>query len=168
MTTKPRKSRALRGATKPRLHSPLLKGENKLQDVKDLCAIVKMDLMPWQEFVLKDMLTVDKKGMWVRKTNLILVARQNGKTHLARMLILAHLIKWNTNVLIMSSNRSMALDTFRQVTHLLETNDHLKGFVKQIRHANGTESIEMLSGARLDVVAATRDGSRGRSVNGLL
>jgi phage terminase large subunit-like protein len=50
----------------------------------------------------------------------------------------------------------------------LETNDHLKGFVKQIRHANGTESIEMLSGARLDVVAATRDGSRGRSVNGLL
>jgi phage terminase large subunit-like protein len=168
MTTKPKKSKALRGATKPRLHSPLLKGENKLQDVKDLCAIVKMDLMPWQEFVLKDMLTVDKKGMWIRKTNLILVARQNGKTHLARMLILAHLIKWNTNVLIMSSNRSMALDTFRQVTHLLETNDHLKEFVKQIRHANGTESIEMLSGARLDVVAATRDGSRGRSVNGLL
>ena len=168
MTSKPRKRKALRGATKPRLHSPLLKGQNKLQDVKDLCAIVQMDLMPWQEFVLKDMLTVDKKGNWIRKTNLILVARQNGKTHLARMLILAHLIKWNTNVLIMSSNRSMALDTFRQVTHLLETNDHLKGFVKQIRHANGTESIEMLSGARLDVVAATRDGSRGRSVNGLL
>jgi len=168
MTTKPRKSKALRGATKPRLHSPLLKGENKLQDVKDLCEIVKMPLMPWQEFVLKDMLTVDKKGNWIRKTNLILVARQNGKTHLARMLILAHLIKWNTNVLIMSSNRSMALDTFRQVTHLLETNENLKEFVKQIRHANGTESIEMLSGARLDVVAATRDGSRGRSVNGLL
>jgi phage terminase large subunit-like protein len=124
--------------------------------------------MPWQEFVLKDMLTVDKKGLWIRKTNLILVARQNGKTHLARMLILAHLIKWNTDVLIMSSNRSMALDTFRQITSLLETNDHLKGFVKQIRHANGTESIHMLSGARLDVVAATRDGSRGRSVNGLL
>lgn len=168
MTDKPKKKQKLRGATKPRLHSPLLKGETKLQDVKDLCEIVKMPLLPWQEFVLKDILTVDKKGMWIRKTNLILVARQNGKTHLARMLILAHLIKWNTDVLIMSSNRSMALDTFRQVTHLLETNDHLKGFVKQIRHANGTESITMLSGARLDVVAATRDGSRGRSVNGLL
>src|SRR5512137_1872467 len=164
--TKPVKAkRVLRGATKPRLYTPLLKGENKLQDVKDLCEIVKMPLLPWQEFVLKDMLTVDKKGMWIRKTNLILVARQNGKTHLARMLILAHLIKWNTNVLIMSSNRSMALDTFRQVTDLLETNDHLKGFVKQIRHANGTESIEMLSGTRLDVVAATRDGSRGRTAD---
>jgi len=127
-----------------------------------------MPLLPWQEYVLKDMLTIDKKGNWVRKTNLLLIARQNGKTHLARMLILAHLLKWETNVLIMSSNRSMALDTFRQVTSVLENNDHLKGFVKQIRYANGTESIEMLSGARLDVVAATRDGSRGRTVNGLL
>ena len=168
MTTKPKKSKRLLGATKPRLYTPFLTGKNKLQDVKDLCTIVGVDLLPWQEYVLKDMLTIDKAGLWIRKTNLILVARQNGKTHLARMLILAHLIKWETNVLIMSSNRSMALDTFRQVTQLIETNDHLKGFVKQIRYANGTESIEMLSGARLDVVASTRDGSRGRTVNGLL
>ena len=145
-----------------------LKGKNKIEDVKQLCEIIKMPLLPWQEYVLKDMLTVDTKGKWIRKTNLLLIARQNGKTHLARMLILAHLIKWETNVLIMSSNRSMALDTFRQVTDILENNDHLKGFVKQIRYANGTESIEMLNGTRLDVVAATRDGSRGRSVNGLL
>jgi phage terminase large subunit-like protein len=145
-----------------------LKGANKLQDVKDLCEIIGMPLLPWQEYVLKDMLTIDKKGAWIRKTNLLLIARQNGKTHLARMLILAHLLKWDTDVLIMSSNRSMALDTFRQVTQVLENNDHLKGLVKQIRYANGTESIEMVSGTRLDVVAATRDGSRGRSVNGLL
>ena len=164
----PKRSKALRGATKPRLQNIPLKGQNKLQDVKDLCEIIGVPLLAWQEYVLKDMLTVDKKGMWIRKTNLLLIARQNGKTHLARMLILAHLLKWETNVLIMSSNRSMALDTFRQVTQVLENNDHLKGFVKQIRYANGTESIEMLSGARLDVVAATRDGSRGRSVNGLL
>jgi phage terminase large subunit-like protein len=168
MTDKPKKKQPLRGATKPRLQSPPLKGKNKIEDVKQLCEIIKMPLLPWQEHVLKDMLTVDAKGKWIRKTNLLLIARQNGKTHLARMLILAHLIKWETNVLIMSSNRSMALDTFRQVTDILENNDHLKGFVKQIRYANGTESIEMLNGTRLDVVAATRDGSRGRSVNGLL
>jgi phage terminase large subunit-like protein len=168
MTDKPKKKQPLRGATKPRLQSVPLKGKNKIDDVKQLCEIIKMPLLPWQEHVLKDMLTVDAKGKWIRKTNLLLIARQNGKTHLARMLILAHLIKWETNVLIMSSNRSMALDTFRQVTDILENNDHLKGFVKQIRYANGTESIEMLNGTRLDVVAATRDGSRGRSVNGLL
>ncbi len=145
----PRKSKRM-GVTKPRLSSIPLKGTTKLDDVKQLCEIIKMPLLPWQEHVLKDMLTVDKEGNWIRKTNLLLIARQNGKTHLARMLILAHLIKWDSkNVLIMSSNRSMALDTFRQVASILETNDHLKGFVKQIRHANGTESIEMLDGSRL-------------------
>jgi phage terminase large subunit-like protein len=156
------------GATKPRLQNIPLKGKSKLDDVKEIAALLNVTLLPYQEYVLKDMLTVDKNDMWVRKTNLILIARQSGKTFLARMLILTHLLKWNTDVLIMSSNRSMALETFRQVANALENNDHLKGMVKQIRHANGTESIEMLSGARLDVVAATRDGSRGRSINGLL
>jgi phage terminase large subunit-like protein len=161
-----KRSKALRGATKPRLQSIPLKGETKLQDVKDLAEIIGMPLLPWQEYVLKDMLTVDKQGQFIRKTSLLLIARQNGKTHLARMLILAHLLKWDSkNVLIMSSNRSMALDTFRQVAQVLENNDHLKGFVKQIRYANGTESIEMLDGTRLDVVAATRDGSRGRTAD---
>jgi len=156
----------LRGATEPRLHSPYLKGTSKIQDVIDLAKLIDMPLLKWQEFVLTDMLRVDKKSQFIRKTNLLLVARQNGKTHLARMLILAHLLKWDSkNILIMSSNRSMALDTFRQVAQVLETNDHLKGFVKQIRYANGTESIEMLDGTRLDVVAATRDGSRGRTAD---
>jgi phage terminase large subunit-like protein len=163
-----KRSQALRGATKPRLQSFPLKGKSKLDDVLEVAKILNEKLLPYQEYVLKDMLTVDKKDMWVRKSNLLLISRQNGKTFLARMLILTHLIKWNTDVLIMSSNRSMALETFRQVANALENNDHLKGMVKQIRHANGTESIEMLSGARLDVVAATRDGSRGRSINGLL
>jgi phage terminase large subunit-like protein len=164
MATK--RSKALRGATKPRLQSIPLKGHSLIQDVRDIAEIIGMPLLPWQDYVMKDMLTVDKKGMFIRKTNLLLIARQSGKTHLARMLILAHLLKWDSrNVLIMSSNRSMALDTFRQVAQVLESNDHLKGFVKQIRYANGTESIEMLDGRRLDVVAATRDGSRGRTAD---
>ena len=163
-----KRSQALRGATKPRLQSIPLKGKSKVDDVIEIAKILNEKLLPYQEHVLKDMLVVDKKDMWVRKSNLLLISRQNGKTFLARMLILTHLVKWNTDVLIMSSNRSMALETFRQVANALENNDHLKGMVKQIRHANGTESIEMLSGARLDVVAATRDGSRGRSINGML
>ncbi len=163
-----KRSQALRGATKPRLQSIPLKGKSKVDDVIEIAKILNEKLLPYQEHVLKDMLVVDKKDMWVRKSNLLLISRQNGKTFLARMLILTHLVKWNTDVLIMSSNRSMALETFRQVANALENNDHLKGMIKQIRHANGTESIEMLSGARLDVVAATRDGSRGRSINGLL
>ena len=164
----PKKSQPLRGATKPRLQSVPLKGKSKVADVIEIANLLGEELLPYQKYVLKDMLTVDSKDMWVRKSSLLLISRQNGKTFLARMLILTHLLKWNTDVLIMSSNRSMALETFRQVAKALENNAALMAMVKQIRYANGTESIEMLSGARLDVVAATRDGSRGRSISGLL
>jgi len=75
------------------------------------------------------MLTVDKNDMWVRKTSLLSNFRQNGR-HFSPH-VTADLLKWDSkNILIMSSNRSMALDTFRQVAQVLESNDHLKGFVE--------------------------------------
>ncbi|CAB4167510.1 Terminase large subunit, Lambdalikevirus-type [uncultured Caudovirales phage] len=168
MTDTPKRSKPIRGAIEPRLHSPYLNGKSKVDDVIELAEMIKMPLLPWQKFVLTDMLRVDSKGMWIRKTNLLLVARQNGKTHLTRMVILAHLLKWDSkNIIIASSNRAMALDTFRQVAQVLEGNLHLMDMVKAIRYANGTESIEMKDGRRLDVVAATRDGSRGRTADAL-
>jgi phage terminase large subunit-like protein len=60
----------------------------------------------------------------------------------------------------------MALVSFREMAYLIEGNDFLNCQVKAIRYANGTESIELLpefGGGRVDVVAATRDGSRGRT-----
>lgn len=165
--TKPVKAkRVLRGATKPRLHSPLLKGESKGQEISELADKIGVPLLPWQKFVLDDMMRVDKKGMFQRKSILALVARQQGKTHLARMRVIWGLFYGGEkNHLIMSSNRGMALASFRDIAWTIEHNDFLKAMVKQIRYANGTESIELLNGARLDVVAATADGSRGRTAD---
>ncbi len=109
------------GSTEPRVHTPLLKGKSKANEVADLAEKIGLPLIPWQRWVLEDLLTVNDDGLWVKRTGIILVSRQNGKTHLARMLILAHLFLWNTkNVLGMSSNRNMALDTFRQVSYTIE------------------------------------------------
>jgi phage terminase large subunit-like protein len=154
------------GATEPRLHSPYLTGHNRGDEIAQLAESIGLPLLPWQDFVIRDMTTVDDAGMFIRKTNLVLCARQQGKTHLARMMMLGHMFLFDSpNVLIMSSNRSMALDTFRQVAYAIEGSDELSRQVKQIRFANGTESIELKNGHRLDVVAATRDGSRGRTAS---
>ena len=111
------------GSTTPRVHTPLLKGKSKADEVADLAERIGLPLIPWQRFVLNDLLSIDDAGQWRKKTALILVARQNGKTHLARMLILSHLFLWGSkNVLGMSSNRNMALDTFRQVSYTIEDN----------------------------------------------
>ena len=157
---------ARKGATKPRLQNAPLKGASRITEVDKFLTDCKLKLLPWQRYVLTDMLKVDKAGKWRRKTNLCLVARQNGKTHLARIRILAGLfIFGEMNIVAMSSNRGMALDTFRKVVDVIEDNPHLMAQVKQIRVANGQESVELLSGARYEIVAATRDGSRGKTAD---
>jgi phage terminase large subunit-like protein len=172
MTTKakPRKTGAtkkpLMGHVKPRVHTPFLKGDSRVQEVADLAEKIGMPLLEWQRFILEDMLRIDEKGEFRRKTLALLIARQSGKTHLARMLILAHLFLWDSKMVIgMSSNRNMALDTFRQVANVITDNDFLKDQVRQIRYANGQESITTLKGNRYQIVAATRDGSRGLTAN---
>ena len=166
MTTKTKKKQPLRGATKPRLSSVPLKGKSRIDELVYIAELLKKPLLPWQLHVGTDMLMIDSKEQFVRKSTLLIQARQNGKSHFARMLCLAHLFKFGSkNVLIMSSNRSMALTSFREMVYDIEGTPELMAQVKQIRYANGTESIELLNGARLDVVAASRDGSRGRTVD---
>ena len=154
-----------RSTGKPRLHTPLLKGNTLAGEIKELAERIGMPLMPWQEWVFEDMMKVDKDGMFRRKTIGLLVARQNGKTHLARMRILWGLLN-GERIVAMSSNRNMALDTFREVSYIIETNDFL---AEQLAHkprlANGQEMITFKNGGRYEIVAATRDGSRGKSAD---
>ena len=156
-----------RGSTKPRVHTPFLKGKTRGDEVIEFAKKLGQPLMPWQELIVKDMFSVGKDEKFIRRTGLLLVARQSGKSHLGRIMCLAHLFLFKSpRVLIASSNRAMALVSFREMAYMIEAHEFLNCQVKAIRYANGTESIELLpefGGGRLDVVAATRDGSRGRT-----
>jgi phage terminase large subunit-like protein len=155
-----------KGSTKPRLSNAPIKGRSRIDEVLPWLESINQKLLPWQEHVLTDMLKVDKDGKFIRKTNLLLVSRQAGKTHLARIRILAGLYLFGEkSIVAMSSNRSMALDTFRKVADLIEDTPLLRTQLKQIRVANGQESIELINGARYEIVAATRDGSRGKTAD---
>lgn len=161
------KPKTPRGSTKPRVHTPLLKGKTRGDEVIEFAKQLGQPLMPWQELIVKDMFSIGSDEKFIRRTGLLLVARQSGKSHLGRVMCLAHLFLFKSpRVLIASSNRAMALVSFREMAYMIESHDFLNLQVKAIRYANGTESIELLpefGGGRLDVVAATRDGSRGRT-----
>jgi phage terminase large subunit-like protein len=160
------KKKPLIGAIKPRLHTPFVKGPSRIEEVEAFLKTIDQGLLPWQQCVIEDMLKVSKDNKWVKKTNLLIAPRQNGKTHVAKVMILAHLFIFGSkNVMGLSSNRNMALDVFRAVANTIEDNDSLKAQVRRIRYANGQESITLLNGARYEIVAATRDGSRGKSVD---
>ena len=114
----------LRGATKARLHSPLLKGKTRSDEIAKVAEDLGMPLLPWQKWMLDDMMRVDAKGMYIRKTTLCLIARQNGKSHLGRMRVIWGLFYGGeTKHLIMSSNRATALMTFREIAWTLLTSN---------------------------------------------
>jgi phage terminase large subunit-like protein len=155
-----------RGATEPRLHSEWLKAKTRGDEVVAFAKQIGRELMPWQEVIVRDYFSIDDESKFIRRTGLLLVARQNGKSELARIMCLAHLFLFGSRrVLIMSSNRSMTLVSFREIAYLIDSNAFLKEQVRAIRYANGSECIELKNHARLDIVAATRDGSRGRTAD---
>jgi phage terminase large subunit-like protein len=167
MTDKPKRVQPLRGATQPRVHSPLLKGASRYKEILDMVDRLKMDkLMPYQEFVLKDMMSVDKKNNYRRKTSLLLISRQNGKSHLGRVRVIWGMFYGGEKkVIIMSANRATSLMLFREIAWIIESTPELKAMTKAIRYANGGERIELLNGATLDVISDNSSSPRGRTAD---
>jgi phage terminase large subunit-like protein len=167
MTTKPKKTQPLRGATKPRVHSPLLKGKTRANEVIEMVERLKMDkLMPYQEFILKDMMMVDKKNNYRRKTSLLLISRQNGKSYLGRVRVIWGMFYGDEKkIIIMSANRATSLMLFREIAWIIESTPELKAMTKVIRYANGGERIELLNGATLDVISDNSSSPRGRTAD---
>ena len=167
MTDKSKRVQPLRGATEPRVHSPLLKGKSRYKEILDMIDRLKMDkLMPYQEFVLKDMMSVDKKNNYRRKTCLLLISRQNGKSHLGRVRVIWGMFYGDEKkVIIMSANRATSLMLFREIAWIIESTPELKAMTKAIRYANGGERIELLNGATLDVISDNSSSPRGRTAD---
>ena len=167
MTNKPKRKQPLRGATEARVHSPLLKGASRYKEIVDMVDRLKMDkLMPYQEWVLKDMMSVDKKGLYRRRTCLLLISRQNGKSFLGRVRVIWGMFYGGEKkLIIMSANRATSLMLFREIAWTIESTAELKAMTKAIRYANGGERIELLNGATLDVISDNSSSPRGRTAD---
>ena len=167
MTDKPKRVQPLRGATEPRVHSPLLKGKSRASEVLEMIKRLKMDeLMPYQKFVLNQMLMVNKKNQYRIKTALLLISRQNGKSHLGRVRIIWGMFYGGEKkLIIMSANRATSLMLFREIAWIIESTPELKAMTKAIRYANGGERIELLNGATLDVISDNSSSPRGRTAD---
>jgi len=167
MTDKPKRVQPLRGATEPRVHSPLLKGKSRASEVLEMIERLEMDeLMPYQKFVLNQMLMVNKKNQYRIKTALLLISRQNGKSHLGRVRIIWGMFYGGEKkLIIMSANRATSLMLFREIAWIIESTPELKAMTKAIRYANGGERIELLNGATLDVISDNSSSPRGRTAD---
>jgi phage terminase large subunit-like protein len=162
--TKPK----LLGALEPRLHTPWLKGETRGGEIAELAERIGQPLLPWQKLLLDDMSRIDEDGMFIKKSSLVLLARQSGKSHMMRMRMLAGLFCFGEeNILMMSSQRKMAIRSLEIMVMIVERNDFLLKQVKggkidtAWRRTTGNEGLHLENGNRIEVIAANSDSARG-------
>ena len=102
---------------------------------------------------------------------LILVARQNGKTHLLMVLALYWLfVERLLLVLGMSTNLDYAREAWEKAVETIETIDVLSDLVPKngVRRANGEQCITTSDRCRYKIAASNRRGGRSLSVDRLI
>jgi hypothetical protein len=158
----------LLGALEPRLHSPYWKGKTRGDEVAAFAEKIGKPLLPWQRLIMDDLCAIDEDGKFVRRSALLMCARQSGKSWVGRMRALAGLfIFGEENILIMSSKLRMSIKSFDMMVQIIEDNAfllaQLKGgsIVKGVKKNNGAYKIVLENGHMLEVAAATSDGVRG-------
>jgi len=125
-----------------------------------------MPLLDWQKYFLNEALKVDDENNFVYRQALLIVARQNGKTHLLRMRILAGLYLFDEELQVATAqNRDLSLETFRKVIDVIDNYDWLRKKVKHITRANGREEIQLKNGCRYKIIAPNSSGARGLSAD---
>jgi len=105
-------------------------------------------------------------GKWAHNEVCVCVARQQGKTHLVRMRILAGLFLFGERSMAgTAQDRALARATLESLAEVIESHDHLRGQLAPhgIRMANGSERIKLANGAEYRVVAPTPRAARGYS-----
>lgn len=136
--------RAIYGYSTPRLASPKLKLPSAGQIVSQLATDLGTPLLPHQEYLMEEALTIRPNGKWARNTIGAIMARQNGKTHALRMRILAGMYVFGErNTIAISQSRMLSLDTFRQVVDMAEGTSWTRKRIKRVSRTNGQEEFEV-------------------------
>jgi hypothetical protein len=120
--------------------------------------------LAWQRYYLDGLLAHDHAGRIYARSGLCHVARQNGKSILARMLIGAWLVEMprirgeSQMVLSCAHELDLAVSVFSELAPVLE--EH---YGAKVRRSYGRNEVTMPDGSRWIVRAATASAGHGRS-----
>lgn len=170
----PRKKPQLTGRTEPRLFTAPLRPLNRKTslgfEVIDFARAIGETLLPWQEWALIHAMELNRDGSFRFRTVLILVARQNGKSSLARIVTLWRLYIDGAQLVLGAAQDvtqareqwSFCLDMIRSCPDLAA---ELAG---RPRHVNGDEWFRVAGGGRYKITASNDKAGRGMSADLLL
>lgn len=163
------------GSTEPRLYTKELRPltpETSLgfEFIEFAQEVLGIELLPWQRWWAIHAFELNEDGRFRFRTVLTLVARQNGKTILIKLVALWKMYLGHAReVLGVAQTRDVAKDTWQECIDLVdETPDLAAELGGKPRNANGQENFQLLNGARYRIAAANRKGGRSKSIDLLI
>lgn len=163
----------MKGITQPRIFTPPLREltpETSLgYAFADWCkAVCSVELLPWQEWLAVHSLEIlgDFETSWQFRfrTVIVLIARQNGKSLVATLLALFFMYVLGVDLVLgTAQNLETAEEVWDDAVSTAESSPALAGMIKTVRRVNGGKALELTNGAKYKIVAATRQGARGKS-----
>jgi hypothetical protein len=131
--------------------------------------VIEMPLDSWQEWLVIHAGELLPDGRPRFRTVLVLVARQNGKTHLLVVLSLYWLfIEQLRLVLGMSTNLDYAKESWEKAVDIAEGCPELAEEIAQVRKANGEQFMRTVYRSRYKIAASNRKGGRSLTINRLI
>lgn len=165
----------LLGRTEPRIYTKPLReltpnsslGFAFADFCRDVCGV---QLMPWQEWLGIHALEVigDLDGDWHFRFRVIvvLVARQEGKSVFLKLLNLFFTYVLGTPLTVgTAQNLDIAEEVWADAVDLAEETPELADEIERVVRRNGAKALELKSGERYKIVAASRKGGRGLSAD---
>lgn len=172
-TRAPRKPRKLLGRTEPRLFTPplrrLTRHTTRGYEVIDFARdVVGEPLLPWQAWAAKHGLELNPDGTLRFRVVVILVARQNGKSHLKRTVTLWRMyVDGAKLVLGVGQDVSLAREQWQACIDTIQSVPELAAELETVRRTNGDEWFKLTNGSRYKISAANRSAGRGLPVEQL-
>ena len=167
MSSRPRKP--LVGSTEPRIWTPPLRPLTPATSAGFECIefaheVLGIDLMPWQQWLLKHALELNPDGGFRFRTVCVLVARQNGKTTCIQVLSLWRMFVDRAGLVIgTAQNLDVAEEAWMGAVELAQGVPDLASEIAAVDRTAGKKALRLTSGERYKVQAASRRGGRGLS-----
>jgi hypothetical protein len=163
----PATRRKLYGCTEPRLWTkplrPLNRQTTRGYEVIDFAEMIGEPLLPWEQWVVIHALERLRDGHYRFRTILVLAARQNGKSHLKRIVSLWRMYNDGAKrILGVAQDVALARDQWNMCQDTIHDCPDLEEEWGRVRNVNGDEWFSA-AGCRYAIKAANRRAGRGGS-----
>lgn len=161
--------RKLVGKVEPRLYTPPLRKLSRATSLGYECAdfagnVIGVPLLPWQRWAAIHAMELNPDGSYRFRKVLIIVGRQNGKSHLKRAVSLWRMYMEPRSVILgVAQEVKLARKQWNFCQEAIHDAPDLENEWGGVRNVNGDEYFWLQNGSEYAIGAASRKSGRGSS-----